>query len=246
MVNYTLITSCLNSIETIEKTVDSVLIQKYLPNQYIFVDGGSTDGTLEFIASKEKEIKSQGINLQLIHQKTKGGIYESWNLCLNQIDKSSDYIFILNSDDWYYKTTIEYVSNFFLNNQNFDIICGASQNFHENNKTNILFNRNLKFFPFLMPIIHPACFIRKRVYDKVGLFNDSYRVSGDYDFLYRAYKLGFNFKFTNKLLVKRIMGGYADSNKKTARTETYRIGYNHSKVKIMPLIAYWIRILLKR
>ena len=33
-----------------------------------------------------------------------------------------------------------------------------------------------------MPVNHLACFIRKKVYDKVGKFNDKYRVSGDYDF----------------------------------------------------------------
>ena len=50
---YTLITACLNSIKTIDKTVESILIQKHLPIQYIFVDGGSNDGTLEYL-SKSK------------------------------------------------------------------------------------------------------------------------------------------------------------------------------------------------
>ena len=246
MKNYTLITSCLNSIETIEKTVESVLIQKYLPKQYIFVDGGSTDGTLNYIASKEKLLRSLGIDLLLINQNSKGGIYESFNLGLNSVDKDSSYIFILNSDDWYTKDTTKYVFDFFSKNESTEILCGASKDFYENNKTSISFNKNLKFFPFLMPIIHPACFIRKIVYDKVGQFNCNYRVSGDYDFLFRAYKAEYNFKFTRKILVKRLMGGYADSNKEKARIETYNIGSIHSKTKILPLLAYFLRKTLKR
>ena len=97
-----------------------------------------------------------------------------------------------------------------------------------------------------MPIIHPACFIRKIVYDKVGQFNYNYRVSGDYDFLFRALIAEFNFKFTRKILVKRLMGGYADSNKEKARIETYNIGSIHSKTKILPLLAYFLRKTLKR
>jgi glycosyltransferase involved in cell wall biosynthesis len=244
--NYTLITACLNSIKTIEKTVDSVLFQKILPTQYIFIDGGSNDGTLEYLSSKEEIIKSMGINFLVINQNTKGGIYEAWNLGLKRINESSDYIFILNSDDWYYKHTINYVSDFFYRNQNIDILCGASLNFHENKESNISFNKNSHLFPILMPIIHPACFIRKKVYEKVGFFNDDFRVSGDYDFLFRSYKLDMKFKFSKKLLVKRKMGGFADSNKDLARMETFKIATSHSNFKIIPLISYWIRKVLKR
>ena len=152
MKNYTLITSCLNSIETIEKTVESVLIQKYLPKQYIFVDGGSTDGTLNYIASKEKLLRSLGIDLLLINQNSKGGIYESFNLGLNSVYKDSSYIFILNSDDWYTKDTTKYVFDVFSKNESIEIICGASKDFYENNKTSISFNKNLNFFPFFGPI----------------------------------------------------------------------------------------------
>ena len=246
MNNYTLITSCLNSIETIEKTVESVLIQKYLPKQYIFVDGGSTDGTLNYITSKKNNLKSLGIKLLLINQTSKGGIYESWNLALNCVDKDSNYIFILNSDDWYAKDTTEYVFEVFSKNTNTEILCGASKNFHETNKISISFNKSSKFFSFLMPIIHPACFLRRIVYNKVGKFNDNYRVSGDYDFLFRAFKEKVNFKFTKKILVNRLMGGYADSNKERARIETYKIGSIHSNIKILPLLAYFLRKIFKR
>jgi glycosyltransferase involved in cell wall biosynthesis len=244
--NYTLITACLNSIKTIEKTIDSVLEQECLPKQYIFVDGGSTDGTLELISLKEKLFVSYGIDLLVIHQQSNGGIYEAWNMALNQIDKECSYIFILNSDDWYCEHTINYVLNYFSRNIKTDILCGASKNIGKNGRISTSFNKSLNYFPFLMPIVHPACFVKRSVYFQVGKFNENYRVSGDYDFLYRAYLLAFNINFTNEVLVNRLMGGYADSNKRKARKETYLIGYNHSKIKILPLIAYVVRKIFNR
>ena len=241
---YTIITACLNSIDTIEKTVNSILIQKVLPNQYIFVDGGSDDGTIEFI----KKFKSQNssLNILLISQKTKGGIYEAWNMALKKVSSNSEYIFILNSDDWYINDTLSFVKNFFENNSTIDVLCGASLNYYLENKTSRSFNKNFIFFPVLMPIVHPACFIRKSVYDRIGIFNQLYKVSGDYDFLYRCYNSNIKFNFVNRILVKRNMGGFADSNKILARLETLKIGLAHSNFKIFSLLAFLFRIILKK
>ena len=68
---YTLITACLNSIKTFEKTIDSILIQKHLPFQYIFIDGGSDDGTLDYLSKITKKFESQGVNCITINQKTR-------------------------------------------------------------------------------------------------------------------------------------------------------------------------------
>jgi glycosyltransferase involved in cell wall biosynthesis len=222
------------------------LKQGLLPKQYIFIDGGSIDGTVDYILSKECNFVSCGIDLHLIHQESKGGIYEAWNIALSYVDKESDFIFILNSDDWYCHNTISYVSDFFSQNRNAGILCGASKNISKSGKMIISYNRNLFLFPFLMPLIHPACFIKTSVYSEVGKFNENYRVSGDYDLLYRAHKLGVKFSFTNQVLVNRLMGGYADLNHQKARNETFVIGCTYSKNKIWPLMAFILRWLLNR
>ena len=95
-----------------------------------------------------------------------------------------------------------------------------------------------------MPINHPACFIRKNVYYKVGKFNHKYRVSGDYDFLYRCFKSKITFGFIENILVKRKMGGFADSNKILARKETLKIGLKNSNISFFQKIAYLLRKLI--
>ena len=51
--NYSILTACLNSERTIRRAIDSVLSQKIQPAEYVFVDGGSADGTLQMIWEKE-------------------------------------------------------------------------------------------------------------------------------------------------------------------------------------------------
>ena len=131
---YTIITACLNSIETNEKSINSVMIQKFLPNQYIFIDGGSKDGTLEYLERVKIDLNKLKVDFLLINQETKGGIYEAWNIGLKEVDNSSENIFILNSDDWYFDNTIELVSNFFKNNIKVEILCGKTLNYYANGK----------------------------------------------------------------------------------------------------------------
>ena len=57
MLTYSVITICLNSENTIQKCIDSVLRQKILPAEYIFVDGGSTDSTVELIEALQLKVK---------------------------------------------------------------------------------------------------------------------------------------------------------------------------------------------
>ena len=98
---YGVLTISLNSAGTIARTIDSVLSQTLTPAEYVFVDGGSTDGTVEIIREKQREYVSDGgrIEFKLIDQGSERGITPAWNLGLAQM--TADVIFILNSDDWY-------------------------------------------------------------------------------------------------------------------------------------------------
>ena len=106
--------------------------------------------------------------------------------------------------------------------------------------------RPLIYFPFLMPLAHPTTFVKKSVYDKLGLFNESYSISGDYDFLYLCYKEKINFCEIRKPLVNMLLGGAANSNRTIARKETYEIAKKYSYWKLLPFLAYIIRIFLKK
>ena len=240
--NYAVITACLNSEKTIERSIDSVLKQEILPYEYIFVDGGSKDATLKIISNKTNNVKN---SFKIINQIEKTGITGAWNMALEKI--TSDIIFILNSDDWYEKDTAKQVMDCFEKNKNAGIVL-TSVNFHnpENNSTYIRHNRNFGFFPFLMPVLHPGCFVRQNVYEKYGFYNDKYKISADYDFFYRVYTSGVEFCEIRKALVNMELGGTAGRNRGLARMETREIARKYCNLTVLPEIAYYLRTLTGR
>ena len=104
------ITISYNSIKTIEKTFESILNQKYRPLEYVLVDGGSTDGTLELIESYIPKFSKAGIEVNFKSERD-NGISDAFNKGVMRA--TGDIIGITNSDDVILDGTLEYVANNF-------------------------------------------------------------------------------------------------------------------------------------
>lgn len=245
---YGVITVCLNSATTIAKTINSVFEQSILPDEYVFVDGGSSDNTLQIIedAITSAHTRKLGIKFKVVHQLNKGGITEAWNIGLREL--KTDIVFILNSDDWYLPFTASDVLSYFKEHPETDIILGSGLYFQNDHNIQPIVRHCRPFFtlPFSNPIIHPACFVKRSVYERIGNFDEKYRVSADYDFIYRCYKTGIRFKKNRKVLVNILTGGFAIKNKHIARYETFEIGKKYSCIPMLPRIALIIRSFLNR
>jgi cellulose synthase/poly-beta-1,6-N-acetylglucosamine synthase-like glycosyltransferase len=87
----TIITVAFNSATTLERTIDSVGRQTYPNIEYIVVDGGSTDGTLDLLRQRDRDI-------DLWLSEPDGGISDAFNkgIALGR----GEFIALLNSDDW--------------------------------------------------------------------------------------------------------------------------------------------------
>lgn len=109
----TVITVCFNSVVTIEKAIKSVINQDYLDKEYIIVDGGSTDGTLDIIRKYEKYI-TRWIS------EPDNGIFDAMNKGIEMA--SGDVIAFLNSDDWYMDSALSMVHEAFREND-CDCVC---------------------------------------------------------------------------------------------------------------------------
>ena len=132
---YAVVTACLNSARTIRRTIQSVMCQSILPTEYIFVDGGSRDNTLDIIDEEIKISTESGdiTSFKVVKQMTKGGIYEAWNLAFYSMSDGIDYVFILNSDDWYELNCAEIVHNTFSLASNIDIVVASDRKYKNQN-----------------------------------------------------------------------------------------------------------------
>ena len=101
-----IITVCYNSEKTIERTIQSVLGQTIEDLEYILVDGGSKDGTLDIIKKYENEFIDKGWSYRYLSEKD-NGMYDAMNKGIHL--STGDLIGILNSDDWYEKEALSTV-----------------------------------------------------------------------------------------------------------------------------------------
>ena len=115
-----IITISYNSEKTIEKTFQSILKQSYRPLEYVLVDGGSTDSTIELIEKYIPLFKSEGIEISYKSERDKG-ISDAFNKGITRA--TGDIIGIINSDDQLSDKALEKVGKAFAEND-VGVVCG--------------------------------------------------------------------------------------------------------------------------
>lgn len=173
------LTPCFNSVKTIEKTLECIEKQTYQKIEYIIIDGGSTDGTLELIEQHRARLPKQ---FTLISEKDQG-IYDAMNKGIRLA--KGRLIGIVNSDDWYEEDTIEQIVKHYQGNQ-YEVVYGM-QRTYLNGKEKATFIYHHDFLPEQM-ITHPTCFVTTDAYNELGTFDLKYRSAADYDLMLRFYE----------------------------------------------------------
>lgn len=205
----TIITVCLNAEKTIERTIKSIINQTYSEIEYIIVDGLSTDRTMDIVYEYQDYIDL------IISEKDKG-LYYAMN---KGIEKSTgDIIGIINADDWYEAHAVETAVNA-LNKSMADIAVGRINVIDDNNRISEPAKRNLYYIWSGMTVDHPALFVKKQIYNEYGLFNCSYSIVADYEFVYRLLKIGVSIVYVNRVLATFSLGGLSNSQNNRTQNE---------------------------
>ena len=173
-----IITVCYNSEKTIKKTIESVINQTYKNIEYILIDGGSTDGTMQIIKTYQKKYDF----IKYVSEKDEG-IYDAMNKGIKMA--SGDLIGILNSDDYYELNAIETMVNA-MTRDKYQILYGYMNIFKNGIKeqTVMYYHWALNF----NMINHPTCFVTKDVYNDYFLYDTAYKSCADYDFMIKIFK----------------------------------------------------------
>jgi glycosyltransferase involved in cell wall biosynthesis len=192
------ITVVLNGEKFIEETFKSVFAQSYKNIEYIVVDGGSKDDTLDIIKKNEDRIDFW------ISEKDQG-IYYAMNKGITLA--TGEIIGILNADDHYSKDCVQHVVDAYLRTKA-DVIHGDIILI---TGTQSRMKPDIATMNEKPSIFHPTCFVKKSVYQSIGAFDTRYRISSDYDFLLRCLKKGCTFHYVPEVLTYFRPGGMSAS-----------------------------------
>ena len=180
-----IITAAYNSAQTIEDTVRSVLEQTYSNIEYIVVDGGSTDGSLDVVRKFEQQFSGR---MKWISEKDHG-IYDAMNKGIRMA--TGDVVGILNSDDYFTsKDVLERMVHTF--DKGLDAIYGDIHFIRDGQPDKcIRYYSSKKFSPIwlrfgFMPA-HPSFYCRREVFEKAGLYKTDYAIGSDYEMMVRLF-----------------------------------------------------------
>lgn len=211
-----IVTVTYNAEKYLEQTINSVLNQSYKNIEYIIIDGGSKDKTIDIIKKYEKQI-------DLWISEPDGGIYFAMNKGIALA--KGDIIGILNADDYYF---VDSVKNIMEANEigNADIYHGDMLSINE------LTNKEERIKPDETKmsekpsIFHPTCFVKRNVYQKIGKFDTRFKISSDYEFLLRCKKNNLVFNYVPQQITAFRVGGMSASC--YSNVEGYKIMKMHN------------------
>jgi len=227
------ITVVRNDKNQLKKTFNNVTCQNYPNIEYIIIDGASNDGTGNWLLTLDSDVIDYWVS------EPDGGISDAFNKGIRHAQ--GDWIFFLNAGDEFIDA---YVIRDMIAVANDCSIVTAFACYANNEKktiprqvkknTDSLFQRSW--------ICHQATFVRRDVFNNVGLFNEGLKVRMDFDFWLRALAI-YEFKFINKSIVKYDHQGISSTQKDLFRKEELEILQNH--VDLSHYVLYFLMSKLK-
>jgi glycosyltransferase involved in cell wall biosynthesis len=203
-----------NSEKTVGEAIKSVLKQTYRNFEFIIVDDGSTDRSLEIIkiyARKDRRIK-------ILHNKKNEGIAKTRNYGIKK--SKGKYIAVQDSDDISSPRRFEKQVDFLEKNPDVGVVGSFIEIFDNSKKI-----RDIRKYPkedkklremifFVCPIAQPSTMIRKETLEKVGLYDKKYPLSEDIDLWFR---IGEKYKFSN---IQEVLLKYRENPKSATGSKT--------------------------
>lgn len=204
MSKLSIITINYNNREGLKRTVESVINQKWQDFQYIIIDGGSTDGSAEYIQNHSDKID------YWISEPDKG-IYNAMNKGISKAE--GEYLLFLNSGDHLYNNITLYEN--YQQLENFDLIYFDILYVNKKKSENVSYPDKLDFsFFYKGTLCHQSTMIRKKLFDVVGLYDEDLKIVADWKFFILAlFKFNCTYIKVNKTLATYYLDGFSsDSN----------------------------------
>lgn len=209
-----IVTACLNSASTIRDALDSMLAQDHAAREHIVVDGGSTDGTLGILGEYAGRID------RLIGGPDRG-MYDAINKGIAAA--TGDVVGILHADDVYESAAVlSTVARAFAAAPEADIVFGDLVFVKPGDLRRVVRRYGSKSFrPWKLRFgwmpPHPASFIRRSAYARIGPYATDLRISADYEMFVKAFLVHrLAYRRVDRVLVRMRTGGLSTSGLKSS------------------------------
>lgn len=204
---FTVVTPTYNQGQFIEKTIDSVLSQGYPNLEYIIIDGGSQDNTVQIIKKYEH-------HLAFWTSEPDDGQSHAINKGMKQ--STGEYLTWLNSDDWYMPNALKQMHELFLNNPEAGMVVGAGRIVDQTNKEVLFVSPATKItletlYNWLggQNFLQPSSAYTRAAWDAIGHIDENIHIALDLDLWLRMAKLGVKFVTTNAILAEALSHPHA-------------------------------------
>lgn len=240
-----IVTVSYNSEKTIIDTFESILKQTYRPLQYIVVDGASNDTTMDII--KEYSSKFYNVGIEFIYQSEKDkGISDAFNKGI--LLANGDVIGLINSDDLLYDGALDCITESYEEGK--VIYYGDCIIFSEDETLNQKYlvqpKNNLELLYSKMCLYHPSCFVNKKAYEELGLFDVDLKYCMDRELLLRFFVNGCKFIYIPQPLACYREGGVNQKQYAKNVKEGYDISIKYGVNPVKAYITMYYKLLKNR
>lgn len=224
------VTVCLNSARTIERTVGSVIAQSYPDVEYIIVDGMSSDGTLEILSRYRKEI-------DVLVSERDDGVYDAMNKGIRLAQ--GEWIHLLNADDAYVDERVlaravlqlrREFTNYFSMYRSVDGVVRDTYRFP--------FRRWKLSVSAKLP--HPALLVHRDQYRRVGLYDTQFKIAADHDMIMRLLR-EYPPNFVDMPLVMMDQRGLSTRNLERTYRDFMQVSIKNGVPAPFARAVYWLK-----
>ncbi len=222
----------LDGAASLAETIQSVLSQGHPYIELIVIDGGSSDGTLDIIRGFSPEISYWETGQD-------SGISNAFNRGISHA--TGELVAILNSDDTWESGALKQVLGAISENPAVDIYYGQVRYFDPVTSNFYTRRPDLSRMKERMYLFHPAIFVRKTAYEKIGRYSDEYQLAMDSEWLHRAIAGGLKFKAIDCVLANMSLGGRSDQRFVAALIEYRRSLLEHKITGLWSANYYFLK-----
>ena len=194
------ITVVRNAADDVARTIEGVLAQSYENLEYIVVDGGSDDGTLDVIRRYDDRI-------DYWVSERDSGIYDAMNKGVALVTDPDAFIIFANAADKLYSP--EALERAVVHAGDADLVYGKMR-LTDGEESGVMGREVAVSDLARETLCHPATLMRRRVFDTVGRFDTSYKIAADYDLIVRCFQHPVKSRFVDEIISEMQMGGTSE------------------------------------